>query len=414
VTDPEARRYFMTIPEAVRLVLQCGAMGRGGEVFLLDMGEQVRIVDLARQLIRMAGLREGEDIEIVFTGLRPGEKLYEELHSDSERTRITRHERILVWELEPGDEASLLSRVDELEDAARRGDSMEIRARLHSLVPEYFEPLRAPDAAPPTPVVELPAAAVEAVVPGPRWGERMRELADGVIAGIVLLLSIPLWALLWIESRRAGLPSPLVEEIRIGRTRRHGPRREARTRVPIERRSIERRTRNLFGMPLSCLRFSRDLGPVSRWVARHRLDTIPYLFNVLRGEMALVGPKPAREDTVLRWCGMNPEYERRFTVQPGVTGLAQVSGCSEEDLDGLLRRAEYDLYYVQNRSLLLDVRTMVRTLRLVLGGGRKVARRPKAEVAPAAEPITNATQANGSRAGGLPSSAPPAVKGVTR
>ena len=116
----ETRRYFMTIPEAVRLVLQAGAMGKGGEVLLLDMGEQVRIVDLARQLIRMQGLREGEDVEIVFTGLRPGEKLYEELHSDAERTRITRHERILVWDLEARDEKSLLAEVAELERVARR------------------------------------------------------------------------------------------------------------------------------------------------------------------------------------------------------------------------------------------------------------------------------------------------------
>jgi FlaA1/EpsC-like NDP-sugar epimerase len=100
VTHPETRRYFMIIPEAVRLVLQAGAMGRGGEVFLLEMGEQVRILDLARQLIRLQGLREGEDIEIVFTGLRPGEKLFEEIHSAGERTCMNRHERILGWELD--------------------------------------------------------------------------------------------------------------------------------------------------------------------------------------------------------------------------------------------------------------------------------------------------------------------------
>src|SRR5262249_51237112 len=123
VTHPDARRYFMTIPEAVRLVLQAGAMGRGGEVFLLEMGEQVRILDLARQVIRLAGMREGDDIDIVFTGLRPGEKLYEELHSASERARMTRHERIIKWELDVCNEERLLRDVDELEQLSLTGDA---------------------------------------------------------------------------------------------------------------------------------------------------------------------------------------------------------------------------------------------------------------------------------------------------
>src|SRR5438046_5238689 len=79
VTHPEVRRYFMTIPEAVQLVLQSAAMGQGAELFMLDMGEPVRILDLARDMIRLSGLEEGADIEIHFTGLRPGEKLYEEM-----------------------------------------------------------------------------------------------------------------------------------------------------------------------------------------------------------------------------------------------------------------------------------------------------------------------------------------------
>ena len=149
VTHPEARRYFMIIPEAVRLVLQAGAMGRGGEVFLLEMGEQVRIVDLARQLVRLAGLREGEDIEIVYTGLRPGEKLYEELHSDAEGTRITRHERILIWDLDAPPEAELLEAVAELEAHALAGDAEAIRRQLHRIVPEYREPSH--EAPPPPP-----------------------------------------------------------------------------------------------------------------------------------------------------------------------------------------------------------------------------------------------------------------------
>lgn len=96
VTHPEMNRYFMTIPEAVQLVLQSFAMGKGGELFTLDMGEPVKIADLAYDLIRLSGLRPHEDIEIVYTGLRPGEKLYEELYLDSENSRPTSHPKIVV------------------------------------------------------------------------------------------------------------------------------------------------------------------------------------------------------------------------------------------------------------------------------------------------------------------------------
>jgi FlaA1/EpsC-like NDP-sugar epimerase len=101
VTDPEVTRFFMTIPEASQLVIQAGALGTGGDVFLLDMGEPVRIQDLARQMIALSGLKVRDnknpngDIEIQYTGLRPGEKLYEELLIDEENTEITAHTRIL-------------------------------------------------------------------------------------------------------------------------------------------------------------------------------------------------------------------------------------------------------------------------------------------------------------------------------
>ena len=146
VTHPEATRYFMTIPEAVRLVLQAAAMGKGGEVFLLDMGEPVKVLDLARQLIRLAGLREGEDVEIAFTGLRPGEKLHEELHSHAEQARMTRRERILLWDLAPEDESTLRAQVAELERVAATGDDASIRAALRVLVPEYAVSDRAGEA----------------------------------------------------------------------------------------------------------------------------------------------------------------------------------------------------------------------------------------------------------------------------
>jgi len=96
VTHPDMKRYFMTIPEAVQLVIQAGALGRGGEIFVLDMGEPVKIVDLAKDMIILSGLKPEGDIKVEFTGLRPGEKLYEELFSDRENFALTRHERIFI------------------------------------------------------------------------------------------------------------------------------------------------------------------------------------------------------------------------------------------------------------------------------------------------------------------------------
>lgn len=398
VTHPEARRYFMTIPEAVRLVLQAGAMGHSGEVLMLDMGEQVRILDLARQLIRMSGMREDEDVEIVFTGLRPGEKLYEELHSVSERTRITRHERILVWDLDARDEASLLADLEELERAAETGSPEAIKYEFHRIVPEYREPRHDElPLAPETPVVELSAAAPErpeATIAG--WTQRVRGAADAALAVLLLALSSPLWALLWLEARVHGERRLLLHEVRIGATRRAGQRRAVRAPVRIDRRSIERRTQDLLGQRIACARFRADLGPIGRWTERRRLDKIPFLVNVLRGEMALVGPKPEKEEVVLRWKTLLPDYDRRFIVLPGVTGLAQISGIPDSDAEGVARRVRYDLYYVDHRSLLLDLRTLVRTVAVVLRPGLRLRARNQAAVR---EPALAGT--------------PPPVKGAT-
>jgi lipopolysaccharide/colanic/teichoic acid biosynthesis glycosyltransferase len=351
-------------------------MGKGGEVLLLDMGEQVRIVDLARQLIRLSGLREGEDIEIVFTGLRPGEKIYEELHSDGERTRITRHERILMWDLDAREETRLLAEVAELEHVARTGDAAAVRRKLQQIVPEYSEPRHAPlsstPAPSPQPVIELPAASVApAPEPAPEWPELVAYARDAAGAGMLLALSSPVWLAAWLEARVRRERSPLVHETRVGRTRRRRSRRGERGTTPIDRRTTERRLQDILGQPIRCARFRSDLGPVGRWITRRRLDKIPFLLNVLRGEMALVGPKPEKEELVLRWQGLVPDYARRFSVLPGVTGLAQVSECADSDAEGVVRRVHYDLFYIDNRSLLLDVRTLGRTLGVLARRPRK-------------------------------------------
>jgi FlaA1/EpsC-like NDP-sugar epimerase len=137
ITHPEMTRYFMTIPEAVQLVLQAAVMGKGGEVFVLDMGEPVRIEDLAKDLIRLSGLRFGQDIEIHYTGLRAGEKLFEELSRNDENLRPTTHDKVLCARLghpAPG----LLEGVDSLVRAAvMRDDDSALRSRVARLVPEY-------------------------------------------------------------------------------------------------------------------------------------------------------------------------------------------------------------------------------------------------------------------------------------
>ena len=136
VTDPDMRRYFMTIPEAVQLVLQAGALGKGGEVFLLDMGEPVKIVDLARDMIRLSGLREGEDIEIHFTGRRAGEKLYEELFFSHEVAETTGHPKILRARNGGGCCSDEL--IQRLTSSARRGVADDqLRVMLRQLVPDF-------------------------------------------------------------------------------------------------------------------------------------------------------------------------------------------------------------------------------------------------------------------------------------
>jgi FlaA1/EpsC-like NDP-sugar epimerase len=137
VTHPEMSRYFMTIPEAVQLVLQAAALGLGGELFVLDMGEPVRIVDLARDLIRLSGLEPDRDIEIRFTGLRPGEKLSEDLFGEQESYSRTEHQKIFVCRDGGDTSAALRSEVQALVAAAERGSVDETRRLLHRLVPEY-------------------------------------------------------------------------------------------------------------------------------------------------------------------------------------------------------------------------------------------------------------------------------------
>lgn len=137
ITHPDIIRYFMTIPEAAQLVLQAGALGRGGEVFVLDMGDPVKIVDLAREMIRLSGFEPNVDIKITFTGLRPGEKLYEELLTAEEGTSATNHKKIFIARSEAIVPENLEQGIALLQTSATRGDDQAIRRGLQALVKTY-------------------------------------------------------------------------------------------------------------------------------------------------------------------------------------------------------------------------------------------------------------------------------------
>ncbi|HEY8397932.1 MAG TPA: nucleoside-diphosphate sugar epimerase/dehydratase [Flavihumibacter sp.] len=141
VTHPDVTRYFMTIPEACRLVLEASVMGQGGDIFVFDMGKPVKIVDLARKMIRLAGYTPGKDMEIKFTGLRPGEKMYEELFKDSEKLLPTHNPLIMKARKTSIDSEWLEAEISELVESAVQHKQQRIRQQIKSLLPEYKEPV---------------------------------------------------------------------------------------------------------------------------------------------------------------------------------------------------------------------------------------------------------------------------------
>ena len=160
ITHPEMMRYFMTIPEASQLVLQASAMGEGGEIFILDMGEPVRVLDLATEMITLSGLKPFEDIDIVFTGVRPGEKLIEELETSGEQIAKTRHPKIFIGKIAAYPKDRLREALYELEALLEDGRERELRRFFRELLPEArFDDATNPHDSTPTSGMIQPIAA---------------------------------------------------------------------------------------------------------------------------------------------------------------------------------------------------------------------------------------------------------------
>jgi FlaA1/EpsC-like NDP-sugar epimerase len=137
VTHPEMKRYFMTTPEACLLVMQAGSIGQGGEVFVLDMGEPIKILDLAKEMIKLSGFEPDKDIPIVFTGTRPGEKLFEEILTAEEGTISTKNQKIFIAKLSEVDENKLNQGLEKLKKVTHNLDKEGIKTILKGLIPSY-------------------------------------------------------------------------------------------------------------------------------------------------------------------------------------------------------------------------------------------------------------------------------------
>jgi FlaA1/EpsC-like NDP-sugar epimerase len=138
VTHPEITRYFMTIPESCQLVLEAGNMGKGGEIFIFDMGKSIKIIDLAKKMIRLSGLTLGKDIQIIYSGLRPGEKIHEELLNDQENTVPTHHPKIMIGKVRDYNFESVKNDIQNLLDLYNSQNQTAIVAKMKDIVPEFI------------------------------------------------------------------------------------------------------------------------------------------------------------------------------------------------------------------------------------------------------------------------------------
>jgi len=387
ITHPEARRFFMTIPEASQLVIQAGAFGQSGTVFVLDMGEQVKVLEVARQLIRLSGFEPDRDIAIRFIGLRPGEKLYEELLTDSERTTASMHRKIFIWRSDTEEWSSLGPRVDSLLSLTDRAAPREIKAALAALVPEYRVdcPVVALDEVP-----ELEASVpTRSIDDHSALPHEHRPLFDPPILAAVrglarVAFSLPSLLLIGGLTLAHVVAAPgapvFVRDARIGRNRRAAPRRLFSNRVPIERRGRDRRRTNLYGQPFLKLRFNTTpRARASRMersfygFLRHRgLDRLPSVLHLLTGEMAMVGPSAESAETIDRRFAAVANFRRRFVIRPGITGLAQlVAEGVPQDPREAEKVVRIDKFYVAHRTLGMDLRILTRSFAVVLAGSKR-------------------------------------------
>ncbi len=358
VTHPEITRYFMTIPEACSLVLEAGAMGNGGEIYVFDMGSPVKIRDLAENMIRLVGLKPYLDVNIVYTGLRPGEKLYEELLSDAETTLPTKHPKIMVAKVRESETDYFREEWRSLLDMIKGGERSEkLVGWLKRLVPEYISensPFEQLDEQKPINAAQLNITP-QPVVLSPYAMSHTKRWFDVAFSLCVLPVAVLLLLPVFLVYPVFGGWSLIFRHYRVGL--------DGKRFYLYKVRSLKKNHNNpRAGM----VKGDGTVIPVMGVFLRQtRLDELPQIWNILRGDMSWVGPRPEQLDFVADCITKYPAYDARHAVKPGITGLAQVHNPNAT-IDDHQEKLVYDLAYIQTASLWGDIQILWRSVGVVL------------------------------------------------
>lgn len=358
VTHPEITRYFMTIPEACSLVLEAGAMGKGGEIFVFDMGFPVKIRDLAENMIRLVGLRPYLDINIVYSGLRPGEKLYEELLSDSEITRPTDHPKIMIANAV---ESNLLFFQEEWRNLWKfieLGQSSDVLVMwLKRMVPEYIsenspfefmDDIKSVNHAK-SPILAEPLAMSWYVNSHTkRWFDLVFSF---MVLPVAVLLILPVC---FVYPLFSGWDL-FFRHYRVGK----GGRRFYLYKI----RSLKKNNNNpRAGMVKGDGTVIPILGP---FIRKTRIDELPQIWNIFKGDMTWVGPRPEQLDFVTQCIEKYPAYDARHAVKPAITGLAQIHNPNAT-IDDHQEKLVHDLEYMRTATLWMDIKILWRSLGIII------------------------------------------------
>jgi len=358
VTHPEITRYFMTIPEACSLVLEAGAMGEGGEIYVFDMGSPVKIRDLAENMIRLVGLRPYLDINIVYSGLRPGEKLYEELLSDAETTIPTRHPKIMIAKVMESELSFFQEEWRNLWELIQSGQSSDVLVSwLKRMVPEYISensPFEFIDKAQSVNHAK-PAIVLEPLVLSWYVNSHTKRWFDLAFSFIVmpfaLLLLLPVC---FVYPLFSGWDL-FFRHYRVGKN--------GRRFYLYKIRSLKKNHNNpRAGM----VKGDGTVIPIlGNFIRQTRIDELPQIWNIFKGDMSWVGPRPEQLDFVTQCIEKYPAYDARHAVKPGITGLAQIHNPNAT-IDDHQEKLVDDLEYMRTATLWLDIKILWRSLGIIL------------------------------------------------